>query len=134
MTFDEWWNEQPISKLPDTDRVAYLRDMAQRVWNSAQQAERDDWNTSTQGVTAEISSTQRAAIMRRLPTLLTWGELLVRAEEVFIDNTKAELEDHTFQHLVRAILTEEEDRRHGARPNYRIDDVCTDGDWRRDGW
>lgn len=133
-TFEEWWDEQPISRLPDSERVEYLRDMAHRVWISAQQAEREDWNKSTQGVTTEFSSAQRVAIVQRAPALLTWRELLARAEGVFIENTRAELENYTFQRLVRAVLIEEGDRRSGVRPNYRIDDVCMDGDWRRDGW
>ena len=134
MKFDEWWSEQPISRLPDTERVAYLRDMAQRVWISAQQEERAEWNKSTQGVTAEVSADQRAVIMRRIPSLLTYGELLIRAEGVFFENTKPELEQYSFQQLARAVNIEEDDRKHGGRPNYRIDDVCLETEWRRNGW
>lgn len=129
-TFDSWWAEQPIAKLPDTERVAYLRDMAQQVWVSAQQAERDEWTKTTAGVTTEVSSEQRAVIMRRILSLLTYGELLIRAQGVFIENTKQELEQYSFQTLVRIIKLEEEDRKHGVRPTYRIDDVCLEPEWR----
>lgn len=129
-TFDEWWNEQPIAKSPDSERVDYLRDMAHRVWISAQEAERGEWTKSTRDVTAEVRSIQHDNIMCKSPSLLSWGELLIRAQTLFVDNTTTELGQLSFKYLVRVIQVEEEDRRFGSRPNYNVDDVFIGDDWK----
>lgn len=130
-TFDKWWVAQGIGPATQMPRsVEDLREVAQYVWISAQHAEREARTNATAGATAEVSSEQKAVIMRRIPSLLTYGELLIRAQEVFIENTKSELEQYSFQMLVRAIKLEEGDRKHGVRPTYRVDDVCLDDDWR----
>lgn len=120
LTFDEWWNDQPVAQLPDTERIGYLRDLAQQVWASAVRAERME----------QSSVSRRVIIMCGVPSTLTWGELLIRAGDVFIDNTTEEIGHHSFDYLCRAINLEEADRKHGTRPNYRIEDVWMDDDWK----
>lgn len=124
-TFDQWWEDQPIARLPDSSRVAYLRDLSHRVWISAQQAIQEPEFESTAD---EVGYTM---YMRRPPSLLTYAELVSRAENVFFENTRTELETYSFQQLLKAVEVEEDDRKHGTRPNYRIDDVAVDGEWRR---
>lgn len=129
-SFDSWWAEQLIAALSDTERADCLRDIAQRAWIGGQFAERANWTKAISGVTAEVSAEQKAVIVRRIPALLSYRELLIRAQEVFVQNTKVELEQYPFQALLRAVKVEEDDRKHGVRPTYRIDDVCLDDDWR----
>ena len=125
MKFDKWWNSQPVSQALDTDRVRYLRDMCYRVWPAAKRDEHSEWADTTERVTVSDDR-----IFDQDVSKLTRGMLTFRARSLFPETGIEDLIKYSSETMAKLITVEENDRKHGCPPHYRVDDVCVDDEWK----
>lgn len=118
-TLEQWWEEHP-EYLSLTQVGQYdIKDVFNDGWHNALQTMCEDVEVSVSQSTTLSTFTRPKALVE-----MTDKELIDTALTLFLENSRERLRQQGRKLLIRAIEIERDDRKHGCRPTYTIDDIA----------